>query len=102
MPALARAHPFRFASAFPLATDKFTTFTGGFVGTLDYVLVGSDRLRVAACLPGPTEADMAIVGGGGGDGGDGNSASVANARGFMPSALMPSDHFPVVCDVQPV
>ena len=62
------------------------------------MLVGSDRLRVAACLPGPSEADMA----GGGAGGDNGGAAVANVRGFMPSALMPSDHFPVVCDVQPV
>ncbi|RLN94822.1 hypothetical protein BBJ28_00011158 [Nothophytophthora sp. Chile5] len=58
----------------------FTNFAGTFVGTLDYILVGSDVLEIREVFPLFSEEDV--------------SEEVA-----LPSSKFPSDHVSLICDL---
>lgn len=72
-------HPFVMESG--CGYPVYTNFVGGFCGTLDYVYVGTSRLRVKSVVPNPDEEDVTL-------------------HTALPSIVFPSDHIAQVCDLE--
>lgn len=72
-------HHLKLLSAYGI--PEFTNFAGTFVGTLDYILVDAQRLKVKRVFPLFSREDV--------------SREVA-----LPSSVFPSDHISLICDLE--
>lgn len=71
-------HAFNFINATGL--PEYTNYTSGFSGTLDYIFVDKNKMKMERVIPLPTHQDV--------------TKYVA-----LPSVEHPSDHLAIICDV---
>ena len=60
---------------------RYTNYVSGFAGCLDYIYVDRRSLNVARVIPLPSHEDVTFF-------------------TALPNAVFPSDHLPLVCDLQ--
>jgi len=72
-------HSFNFINATGL--PSYTNYTSGFSGTLDYIFIGRDKVKVEQVIPLPAHQDV--------------TKYVA-----LPSVEHPSDHLAIACDIK--
>lgn len=71
-------HTFNFINATGL--PSYTNYTSGFSGTLDYIFVDGNKMKVESVVPLPTHQDV-------------------TKHLALPSVEHPSDHLAIICDV---
>ena len=62
-------------------TPQFTNYTMGFKDCLDYIWIDKTRLTVSQVVPFPSEEELAL-------------------HTALPNIVFPSDHIPVIVDLQ--
>jgi len=60
---------------------RYTNFVAGFSGCLDYIYVDRESLKVAKVVPLPSHEDVTLF-------------------TALPNAVFPSDHLPLICDLE--
>lgn len=60
---------------------QFTNYTGGYKGCLDYIYINKDKLKVQQVVPLPCDEEVSL-------------------HTALPSVVCPSDHLPLICDLE--
>ena len=60
---------------------RYTNFVAGFAGCLDYIYIARDLLKVAKVVPLSSHEDVTLY-------------------TALPNAVFPSDHLPLVCELE--